>query len=56
MDMTSLYPTAMAFEEYPTINPRWEHDKKNIEYFRNRLNDGDETIPLSTVECDVEFK
>ena len=54
--MTSLYPTAMALEAYPSVPPRCEHDEKKIEEFRNMLNAGDETIPLSMVECDVDFK
>ena len=56
MDMTSRYPTAMAYEESPTGKPRWEHDDNKIQYFRNILNVGDETIPLSMVECAVDFK
>ena len=56
MDMTSLYPTEMVKNDFPVYPPRWEHDEKKIEEFRNRLNDGDETIPLAKVECDVDFK
>ena len=56
LDKTSLYPTAMAIEAYPSVPPRCEHDEKKIEEFRNRLEPADETIPLSMVECDVDFK
>ena len=54
LDMTSLYPTEMVFNDYPVGNC-WEHDEVKIEDFRNLLNYGDETLPLATVECDVDF-
>ena len=46
----------MVFNDYHVGEPRWEHDEDKIYNFRNILNYGDETLPLATVECDVDFR
>ena len=56
LDITSLHPAEMAQREFPDEQPRWEHDDENIQEFRRRLNEGDKTLPLAVVECDVDFK
>ena len=30
LDMTSLYPTEMVFNDFPVVEPGWEHDKDKI--------------------------
>ena len=55
LDMTSLYPTEMNKNDFPAGTSAWEEDEAKVEEFRNKINNG-ESVPLSIVECDIDFK